>query len=81
MILPSMLCMLIMFDIIYMIYSVITLPILLIFALTCCGSVLNDFYEDKMNKLFTYLFGMSMMDFKGFRCQRTILQLHLESIP
>lgn len=69
MILPTMLAQLIIFDIIYMMYSAVTLPILLVLAfIPYFGKVVNKFYEDYMNNFFMRFFGMSMMDFKGFRC-------------
>lgn len=69
MILPTMLVSMIIFDVVYMMFSAVTLPILLVLTfIPYYGKIINESYEDTMNRFFTRYFGMSMMDFKGFRC-------------
>lgn len=80
-ILPTMLLMLIVIDLFYMVVSTITLPILILSTMFPCGRDIYMFWERNWNRFLQGLFGMSYMDVKGFRCQRTILQLQLESIP
>ena len=84
MIMPTMLILLILLDIFLMVLS--TVMLILIFPFIWipwldCGRKVFKFYEKSENAIFKFLFGMSAMDVKGFRCQRTILQLWLESIP
>lgn len=80
-ILPTMLFLLFIIDLFFMGISAVVYPFLTIIIFTPIGRHAFDKYDEFMNKLFQQIFGMSVMDIKGFRCQRTILQLHLESIP
>ena len=81
-VLPTMLIMLILFDIFYMCMSNIVYPVLLPFAFcNNLGKRLLDNYEDFQNVLLSKVTGLSQMEAQGFRSQRTILQLQLESVP
>lgn len=88
-ILPTVLLFLILVDVIFMAVSVFCLFILLIvwsiFKLRKASKERSEKYlhlfEDKMNDTLQMLFSMSKMDVQGFRRQKTLLQLQLESIP
>lgn len=85
MILPSMLVLMAIIDVIFMgINLIVTVGMLLLFViLRPCKKerAAYERYEYWHNRFFTLLFGMSIMDVRGFKCQRTILQLQLESFP
>ena len=66
-ILPTMLIMLIIFDLVYMCISVVVYPILLPFSFCKIGIVLLDKYEDSQNYVLNKLFGLSCMEVQGFR--------------
>ena len=71
-----MLVLLIILDMIQMIISTIVLPILLILSMIPCvhiGRKAFESYENAENWAFKYVFGMSIMDAKGFFSQRKIL--------
>ena len=81
-ILPTMLVILIVIDLIYMLFSLFTKPFLfLIKMITCCKVDYLKKYSDSADTFFQNYFNMCYMDIQGFRTQRTILQLQLESIP
>ena len=80
MVLPTMLAVLIVFDIFYMTLSIICLPILILLYLVCKFDRIQQF-EEMISVIAQKLFNMSYMDVQGFRLQRTILQVQLESIP
>ena len=73
MILPTMLVMLIVFDVVYMCISVVVYPVLLPFSFCSIGITLLEKYEDSQNYVLSKLFGLSCMEVQGFRSQRTIL--------
>ena len=80
-ILPTMLVLMIIADIMLISVSVVVYPTLLTISCTSFGQNLFDAYEEFQDKVFERLFGMSYMEAKGFKCQRTILMFQLESIP
>jgi hypothetical protein len=79
-VLPTMLLILITFDFLYMSLSITCLPILIILKVICKLDWLQQF-EELVNKGARKLFNMTYMDVQGFRLQRTILQVQLESVP
>ena len=80
-ILPTFLAYLILLDTVYMFLCTFCYCLLMIGMIFPCRKFMHYCFENSRHKTFEYLFGMSLMDINGFKCQRTILQLHLESIP
>lgn len=75
---PLILINLLLMDLIYIINSVVITPIVFIFSF---GRLNMEVIEEKIDKIYIVLFGMSDMDIKGFRRLRTISQLSFESFP
>ena len=67
---PFIVCYLVIMDIIYIIESVLITP-LAMFVNYLFGANQNKF-EEKIDSIYNFLFGMSTMDIKGFRRLRTI---------
>lgn len=65
--LPTMLAILIAVDIFYMCLSMVAYPILLLFSLCKVGQLFLDKYEKIQSAINKKLFGISFMEFKGFR--------------
>lgn len=74
---PLILVYLLLMDLIYIISSVIITPL----AFLTCGLIEVDDVEEKIDRIYKIMFGMSDMDIKGFRRLRTISQLSFESLP
>ena len=71
-------------DIIYIINSVGLVPIAVLIQLLSCGMLKGNMahmFEEKLDHIYEFIFGMSQMDIKGFRRLRTISQLSFESMP
>ena len=66
-ILPTMLVLLIIFDLLYMCMSVVVYPLLLPFAFCKLGEALLEKYEDSQNVMLNKLFGLTQMEVQGFR--------------
>ena len=75
---PLILIDLLLMDLIYIINSVVITPLVFILS---CGRLNLEVVEEKIDKIYNFLFGMSDMDIKGFRRLRTISQLTFESFP
>jgi len=81
-ILPTMMTILFVIDLVYMLISLFSkLVLFLIKILTLNRFDLLSNYDDAADKTFQKWLNMCYMDIQGFRTQRTILQLQLESIP
>lgn len=77
-----MLAILIVIDICYMFATTIVLPTLILLTMMTRQRVnLIQPFEDCMDHILQKVLTMSYMDVKGFRSQRTLLQLQLESLP
>ena len=79
-ILPTMLILLIISDLLQTLLTTLVMPI---FLISSCMKKENrvEIFEDFIDMAWHNLVGMNYMDVRGFRSQRTILQLQLESIP
>lgn len=80
-ILPTVLLALIIFDLIFMIINFIVYASMFVLLMTPMRRRFHEWHEDLLNKMYKGLVGMTAMDVQGFKSQRTILQLHLESLP
>ena len=78
---PFIVSYLLLMDIIYIVVSVVIMPIAFAIKLLSCGFIDFTKIEEKLDVLYEILFGMSDMDIKGFRRLRTISQLSFESLP
>ena len=81
MILPTIFAEMIALDIVFMLINSIVFAFMLFLILTPWRVSIKERYDQFMSNIFKTLFGMSVMDVRGFKCQRTYLQLQLESIP
>ena len=81
MILPTIFAEMIALDIVFMLINSIVFVFMLFLILTPWRVSIKERYDQFMSNIFKTLFGMSVMDVRGFKCQRTYLQLQLESIP
>jgi hypothetical protein len=62
-------------DIVYIIISVVLVPIAVIIKIFSCGWIKTNLalkLEEKLDSIYEVAFGMSKMDIKGFRRLRTI---------
>lgn len=75
-----MLILLIISDLLQTLLTTLVMPI---FLISSCMKKENrvEIFEDFIDMAWHNLVGMNYMDVRGFRSQRTILQLQLESIP
>jgi len=81
-ILPTMLSILVIVDILHMLLNLGIRTILLLIKIFTCGKInLLIGYDERFEAGIKKLLNMSYMDIEGFRTQKTILQLQLESIP
>lgn len=77
---PSGLMFLIVYDILYSLANFLCMPALIILS-GCRGKNWIQPFENFLDIVMYQITGMNYMDIKGFRSQRTILQLQLESLP
>ena len=80
-ILPSMLVLLMFLDFVYMALNLVLLIIKMFSYCICIDSSPLKTYEAIFDNMFHKHIGLCHNDVEGFRKQRTILQLQLESIP
>ena len=81
MILPTILLYIITLDIAFMFLNLLMYPVMFVLMIFPFRKKMYICYEEFWDQMFKSMFAMSVMDARGFKCQRTILQLHLESIP
>ena len=82
--LPTMIAFIMIIDAIYMIMIFVAVTIILpvnMFSGNSTGYKWITKFQDNLNSIFQRFFRMSLMDIIGFRIQRTLLQLKLESFP
>lgn len=72
---PTMLIFLILFDLVYSFVNSTILPIVIFSSLKTNDTNGVKRFERKLDDLMYFVTGMNYMDIKGFRSQRTILQL------
>jgi len=77
---PTGLMFLICYDILYSLANFLVMPFLILIS-GCLGKNWIQPFERLLDTVMYQTTGMNYMDIKGFRSQRTILQLQLESIP
>ena len=80
---PLIVVYLLLMDFIFIIVSVIIVPLAMLLKLLSFGYLPIDHnkIEEKFNVIYENLFGMTDIDIKGFRRLRTISQLSFESLP
>jgi len=80
---PLIVVYLLLMDIIFIIVSVVIVPLTMIVKFLSCGliKIKHNEIEEKFNIIYETLFGMTDIDIKGFRRLRTISQLSFESLP
>lgn len=77
---PTGLVFLICYDVLYSVANFLVMPFLILFS-ACLGKNWIQPFERFLDTVMYQITGMNYMDIKGFRSQRTILQLQLESVP
>jgi len=77
---PLIVLYLIGMDVLYLVNTLILLPLILIIKILSFGKIDILHLKDKIDDIYKYLFDMSYQDISGFRRLRTISQLTFETL-